>query len=142
MAYEHAGLRAPQILHLLLCVSFSDVPAPVQDTLDIPDSAMPMGGAMMMATAPAPAAAAETEEEPAEEKTEFDVKLEASVVLILVYFLVSCLDVLTVSRFDSSKKIALIKEVRAATSLGLKEVSSRLCFVVHTRGGTIDTFHI
>ena len=54
----------------------------MQDTLDIPDSAMPMGGMPMMMGAAAPAAdaaggAAEAEEEPAEEKTEFDVKLEA-----------------------------------------------------------------
>ncbi len=53
------------------------------------------GGAVMMAAAPAgeaaPAAAA---------KTEFDVVLEG---------------------FDDAKKIAVIKEVRAATALGLKE---------------------
>ncbi len=52
------------------------------------------GGGMMMA-APAGAAAA-----PVEAKTEFDVILEG---------------------FDAAKKIAVIKVVRAATSLGLKE---------------------
>ena len=52
------------------------------------------GGPVMMAAAPTDAAA------PEEEKTEFDVVLEA---------------------FDSGKKIAVIKVVRAATGLGLKE---------------------
>lgn len=50
-------------------------------------------------------AAAAEPEEPKEEQTEFAVKLEA---------------------FDASKKIAVIKEVRASTSLGLKEVCLRI----------------
>ena len=52
------------------------------------------GGAVMMAAAPAGETAA------APVKTEFDVVLEG---------------------FDDAKKIAVIKEVRAATALGLKE---------------------
>ncbi len=53
------------------------------------------GGAVMMAAAPAAA-----EAEAKVEKTEFDVILEG---------------------YDDAKKIAVIKEVRAATALGLKE---------------------
>jgi len=52
------------------------------------------GGGMMMAAGPAAAAA------PAEAKTEFDVILES---------------------FDAAKKIGIIKVVRTATGLGLKE---------------------
>lgn len=51
--------------------------------------------------APAAGAAAAEAEEPAEEKTEFDVKLTG---------------------YDDKSKIKVIKEVRAVTSLGLKEV--------------------
>jgi len=54
------------------------------------------GGAVMMAAVPAGAEAAEAKVE----KTEFDVILEG---------------------YDDAKKIAVIKEVRAATALGLKE---------------------
>jgi len=54
------------------------------------------GGAVMMAAAPAGGEAAEVKAE----KTEFDVVLEG---------------------YDDAKKIAVIKEVRAATALGLKE---------------------
>ncbi len=53
------------------------------------------GGGMMMAAGPAAGAAA-----PAEAKTEFDVILES---------------------FDAAKKIGIIKVVRTATGLGLKE---------------------
>lgn len=59
--------------------------------------AAPAAGA---AGAPAAAAAAEKKEEPKKEKTEFDVKLES---------------------FSAEGKIKVIKEVRALTSLGLKE---------------------
>lgn len=62
-------------------------------------AAAPAGGGMMMMAAPgaaAPGAAAE----PEEEKTEFDVVLE---------------------EFPADKKIAILKEVRTITGLGLKE---------------------
>jgi large subunit ribosomal protein L7/L12 len=59
-------------------------------------AAAPAGGMMMMAPAGAGAAAAE----PAEEKTEFDVILEA---------------------VPADKKIAVLKIVRELTGLGLKE---------------------
>ncbi|TVQ48742.1 MAG: 50S ribosomal protein L7/L12 [Gloeocapsa sp. DLM2.Bin57] len=62
-------------------------------------AAAPTGGGMMMMAAPgaaAPGAAAE----PEEEKTEFDVVLE---------------------EFPADKKIAILKEVRTITGLGLKE---------------------
>ncbi|PNH02763.1 50S ribosomal protein L12, chloroplastic [Tetrabaena socialis] len=60
---------------------------------------MPMQFAMPAAAA-APAAAAEVKEEPKKEKTEFDVKLDS---------------------FSAEGKIKVIKEIRALTSLGLKE---------------------
>jgi len=56
--------------------------------------------AMPMMAAAAPAASAPAEEEKAEEKTHFNVVLEG---------------------FDAAKKIAVVKEVRTATGLGLKE---------------------
>ena len=55
------------------------------------------GGAVMMAQAPGDGGAAAA---PKEEKTEFDVIIES---------------------YEASKKIGIIKVVRAATSLGLKE---------------------
>ncbi|MBR8826911.1 MAG: 50S ribosomal protein L7/L12 [Gomphosphaeria aponina SAG 52.96 = DSM 107014] len=62
-------------------------------------AAAPAGGMMMMAPgAAAPGAAAPAEE--VEEKTEFDVILE---------------------EFPADKKIAILKEVRTITGLGLKE---------------------
>lgn len=70
----------------------------LKERLGVDDSAaMPMMNPAMMAamTPGAPVAA-----EPVVEKTEFDVKL---------------------AKFDPSKKIAVIKEVRAITGLGLKE---------------------
>ena len=57
-----------------------------------------MSAAAPVAVAAAPAAAAAAA--PAEEKTEFDVILAG---------------------FDAAKKVAIIKEVRAITGLGLKE---------------------
>ena len=69
----------------------------LKDRLGIDDSALaPMAMAPMAA---APAAAAE----PEPEKTSFDLKLTA---------------------FDAGKKIAVIKEVRAMTGLGLKEAKT------------------
>ncbi|PXF44716.1 50S ribosomal protein L12, chloroplastic [Gracilariopsis chorda] len=75
----------------------------LKDRLGIDDSAsMPMAinPAMFagMGAAPAPAA-----EEKVEEKTAFDLKL---------------------NKFDAAKKIAVIKEVRALTGLGLKEAKA------------------
>ena len=81
----------------------------MKDKLNISDAQLAPAMAMPMGGMPGPAAAggAETEEpsEPVEEKTEFDVKLTG---------------------FDDKSKIKVIKEVRAVTSLGLKEVSSLL----------------
>lgn len=62
-------------------------------------AAAPVGGGMMMMAAPG-AAAAPAAAEPEEEKTEFDVILE---------------------EFPADKKIAILKEVRSITGLGLKE---------------------
>ncbi|KAK9793001.1 hypothetical protein WJX73_006647 [Symbiochloris irregularis] len=59
---------------------------------------MPPGGIPQAAAAPAAPAAAAKAPEP--EKTEFDVKLAS---------------------FDATAKIKVIKEIRAITSLGLKE---------------------
>ena len=61
---------------------------------------MPMGGMQMPVGAGGGAAAAAAEEAPKEEKTSFNVKLES---------------------FEAGAKIKVIKEVRALTSLGLKE---------------------
>ena len=61
-------------------------------------------GMMPAAAGPAPAAAAAPVEE---EKTEFDVKLTG---------------------FDAAAKIKVIKEVRAMTSLGLKEAKELMRF--------------
>lgn len=75
----------------------------LKDRLGIDDAAaMPMSlnPAMFAGVAPtAPAA----EEEKVEQKSAFDLKL---------------------TKFDASKKIAVIKEIRALTSLGLKEAKS------------------
>lgn len=68
----------------------------LKDRLGIDDAAL---APMAMAPAPGAAPAAATPE-PEPEKTEFDLKLTA---------------------FDAGKKIAIIKEVRAITGLGLKE---------------------
>jgi len=68
----------------------------IEETFGV-DASAPVGGGMMMAAGPAAAADA------VEEKTEFDVVLE---------------DV------PSDKRIAVIKAVRALTSLGLKEAKA------------------
>jgi large subunit ribosomal protein L7/L12 len=62
--------------------------------------AMPMGFAMPAAAAAPAAGDAEAPKEEKKEKTEFDVKLES---------------------FSAEGKIKVIKEIRAITSLGLKE---------------------
>ena len=69
----------------------------IEETFGV-DASAPVGGGMMMAAGPAAGAA-----DAAEEKTEFDVVLE---------------DV------PSDKRIAVIKAVRALTSLGLKEAKA------------------
>lgn len=72
----------------------------LKDRLGIDDSVLAPAPMMGMAM-PAPGAAAAAEPEP--EKTAFDLKLTA---------------------FDAGKKIAVIKEVRAMTGLGLKEAKT------------------
>lgn len=75
----------------------------LKDRLGIDDSmAMPMNPAMFAGMAPGAGAPAE-EAEPVVEKTAFDLKLEG---------------------FDSAKKIAVIKEIRSITGLGLKEAKA------------------
>lgn len=70
----------------------------IEETFGV-DASAPVGGGMMMAAMPAGGAGAAE----AEEKTEFDVILE---------------------EVPSDKRIAVIKAVRALTSLGLKEAKS------------------
>lgn len=73
----------------------------LKDRLGIDDSmAMPMNPAMFANMGGAPAA---QKEEEVVEKTEFDLKLD---------------------KYDSAKKIAVIKEIRAITGLGLKEAKA------------------
>jgi len=97
-----AGI-AQQIVELNM-LEVGDLHALLKERLNIPDAApMMMGAPMAAAGAPAAGGAAvggAEEAAPAEEQTEWEVKLTA---------------------FDSGKKIALIKEVRAGTTLGLKE---------------------
>mmetsp|Transcript_50419 Transcript_50419/g.93929 ORF Transcript_50419/g.93929 Transcript_50419/m.93929 type:complete len:131 (+) Transcript_50419:405-797(+) len=69
----------------------------IEETFGV-DASAPVGGGMMMAAAPGAASGAVEEE-----KTEFDVILE---------------------EVPSDKRIAVIKAVRALTSLGLKEAKS------------------
>nr|YP_002600904.1 ribosomal protein L12 [Pyramimonas parkeae]ACJ71115.1 ribosomal protein L12 [Pyramimonas parkeae] len=69
----------------------------IEETFGV-DASAPVGGGMMMAAAPGAASGAAEEE-----KTEFDVILE---------------------EVPSDKRIAVIKAVRALTSLGLKEAKS------------------
>jgi large subunit ribosomal protein L7/L12 len=64
----------------LTMLEVSDLTTLLKDTLNIPDSAMPMGMPMGMPRGmPMGGAAAEEPEEEEEEQTEFDVKLEAYV---------------------------------------------------------------
>jgi large subunit ribosomal protein L7/L12 len=101
-ASEKVKQLAAEIMNLsvLECSQLSRV---LRDKLGVPrGSGMPMMP-MMAAGAPAAAAAPAAAEAPAEEKkekTEFDVKLEG---------------------FSPEGKIKVIKEIRALTSLGLKE---------------------
>lgn len=75
----------------------------LKDKLGIDDSmAMPMNPAMFAGMVPGGGAPAE-EAESVVEKTAFDLKLE---------------------KFDSAKKIAVIKEIRSITGLGLKEAKA------------------
>jgi large subunit ribosomal protein L7/L12 len=97
-------------LNLIEAMQLSEV---LKSRLGVPDTAMPFGAPMMMAApaaaaaapaaAPAAAAAAPAAAAPAakEEKTHVDIKLKA---------------------FKAEQKIKVIKEVRAVTNLGLKEV--------------------
>ena len=78
----------------LTALELSDLVKGLEDKFGIKAAAPMMGGAMMMAPGAAGGAAA-----PAEEKTAFDVVLKEA----------------------GANKIAVIKEVRAATNLGLKE---------------------
>lgn len=89
---------ADQILALNL-LEVSDLTEILRKRLNIQSPLM--GGMPMMAAAmPSAAPAAAPPAAPAEEKTEFDVKLEG---------------------FDAASKIKVIKEVRVFTDLGLKE---------------------
>lgn len=93
---------ADQILALNM-LEASDLSTVLQKRLGL--SGMPLGGGFAAAGGAAPAAAAPEAAAPpppaaVAEKTEFDVKLES---------------------FDAANKIKIIKEVRAATGLGLKE---------------------
>lgn len=75
----------------------------LKDRLGIDDSmAMPMNPAMFAGMVPGGGAPTE-EAEPVVEKTAFDLKLE---------------------KFDPAKKIAVIKEIRTITGLGLKEAKA------------------
>jgi ribosomal protein L7/L12 len=101
---EKVRALAEQILGLNM-LEVSDLSEILKDRLGIqgmPTTAMfaAQGAAPAAAAPAAPAAAAPAAAAPAAEKTEFDVKLES---------------------FDAANKIKIIKEVRAATGLGLKE---------------------
>jgi large subunit ribosomal protein L7/L12 len=108
---EKREINDPKILELadkivaLNLLEVSDLTTVLQQRLNIPDSALGGGGfpmmAMAAAAAPGGAAAPAADAAPAvEEKTAFDIKIES---------------------FDAASKIKVIKEVRAATDLGLKE---------------------
>lgn len=105
-AAVEASPRVQQLLDELVSLNMLEVKQltdGLKERLGIDDSmAMPMNPAMfagMQAAAPAAA-----EAEPAVvEKTEFDLKLD---------------------KFDSAKKIAVIKEIRAITGLGLREAKT------------------
>lgn len=94
-----------QICNLSLS-QVSDVVSLLNEKLDLPEApAMGAMPAFAMGAVPAPAAAGEdaAAEGAAEEKTTFDVKI---------------------TEYDAKDKIKIIKEVRAATSLGLKEAKA------------------
>ncbi len=85
-------------LKSLSLLEASELVKQIEETFGV-SAAAPAGGGMMMMAAPS-GAAAPAAAEPEEEKTEFDVVLE---------------------EFPADKKIAILKEVRAITGLGLKE---------------------
>jgi large subunit ribosomal protein L7/L12 len=97
-------------LNIIEAMQLSEV---LKSRLGVPDTAMPFGAAMFAGgapggaaqAAPAPAQAAPAQAAPAaapkEEKTHVDIKLKA---------------------YKAENKIKVIKEVRAVTNLGLKEV--------------------
>lgn len=80
-------------LKTLTLLEASELVKQIEEAFGV-SAAAPVGGGVMMPTGPAEAA------EPVEEKTEFDVVLE---------------------EFPADKKIAVLKEVRTITGLGLKE---------------------
>lgn len=87
----------------LTLLEASDLSYLLKKKLGLPDSAMPYYGGSMgpgMAMQQAGGGGAPAEEEKKPEKTSFDVKLE---------------------KFEAAAKIKVIKEVRAFTTLGLKE---------------------
>lgn len=96
-----------EILSLSL-LEVADLTKIMQERLHMPDNVGwgpmagmgPMGGGMMQGQMPAAAPAAAAPPPPVEEKTAFNVKLAG---------------------YDAAAKIKIIKEVRALTSLGLKE---------------------
>eukprot|EP00241_Pyramimonas_parkeae_P011158 CAMPEP_0114242814 /NCGR_PEP_ID=MMETSP0058-20121206/10397_1 /TAXON_ID=36894 /ORGANISM="Pyramimonas parkeae, CCMP726" /LENGTH=225 /DNA_ID=CAMNT_0001355493 /DNA_START=258 /DNA_END=935 /DNA_ORIENTATION=- len=95
---------ADEIVNLTL-LEVNDLVEILTERLHLPaPSAMPMGGMPMgaagMPPVPSLAEAASADDAKAEEKTEFDLKLES---------------------FDKAAKIKVIKEIRAVTDLGLKE---------------------
>lgn len=85
-------------LKSLTLLEASELVKQIEETFGVSAAAPAGGGMMMMAPGAAPGAAAAAE--PEEEKTEFDVVLE---------------------EFPADKKIAILKEVRGITGLGLKE---------------------
>lgn len=82
-------------LKTLTLLEASELVKQIEETFDVDASASMGGGMVMMAGGPAGGA-----EEPAEEKTEFDLVLDS---------------------VPADKKIAVLKVVRTATGLGLKE---------------------
>lgn len=101
-----ASPRVQQLLDELVSLNMLEVKEltdGLKERLGIDDSmAMPMNAAMF-AGMPAAAPAAAEAEAAVVEKTEFDVKLE---------------------KYEPAKKIAVIKEIRAITGLGLKEAKT------------------
>lgn len=95
-------LRIVDEIANLTLLEASDLSYLLKKKLGLPDSAMPyyggMGPGMAMPQAGGPSPAVEEEKKP--ERTSFDIKLE---------------------KYEAASKIKVIKEVRAFTSLGLKE---------------------
>jgi large subunit ribosomal protein L7/L12 len=95
MSADDKVAQVIDIIKDMTALELVDLKKAFEETFDVKASAPMMMGPMAAGPAAGDAAA-----EPAEEKTSFDVVLES---------------------FDSSKKIQVIKVVRASTSLGLKE---------------------